>query len=53
MIVSNPESENSTLFGQIAGKLFARAETLETPEPREKDLAALFFGSDLSTGVFG
>lgn len=53
MIVSYPESENAKLFGQIAGKLFARAETLEPPGPREKDLAALFFGGALSPGVFG
>lgn len=53
MIVSNPDSENAKLFEQIAEKLFARAGTLEAPEPRDKDLAALFFGGALSPGVFG
>lgn len=53
MIVSYPESENAKLFEQIAEKLFARADTLETPEPRDKDLAALFFGGALSPDVFG
>ena len=52
MIVSHPESENAKLFGQIAGKLFTRAESTEAPGPREKDLAALFFGGTLSPGVF-
>ena len=53
MIVSYPDSENAKQFEQIAEKLFTRPESLDVPESREKELAALFFGGAASSGVFG
>lgn len=53
LVVTHPASENAKLFEQIARKVFAVPESAGEPLPRERDLAELFLGAQLSPGVFG